>query len=113
MPASEVCDDSSDKPKNALNGSGYNFYFGGTSSGKCVNERTSLQITAVYTCIRVIVEAIAGVSLHLYKSKYDGKEKAKTHPLYSILHDESNPEMISFVFRETLMGHLLLYCSAA
>lgn len=103
---------SRDKPKNALNGSGYNFYFGGTSSGKCVNERTSLQITAVYTCIRVIAEAIAGLPLHLYKSKSEGKEKAKTHPLYSILHDEPNPEMTSFVFRETLMGHLLLYGNA-
>lgn len=61
---------SRDKPKNALNGSGYNFYFGGSSSGKCVNERTSLQITAVYTCIRVIAEAIAGLPLHLYKLKY-------------------------------------------
>lgn len=103
---------SRDKPKDALNGSGYNFYFGGTSSGKCVNERTSLQITAVYTCIRVIAEAIAGLPLHLYKSKSEGKEKAKTHPLYSILHDEPNPEMTSFVFRETLMGHLLLYGNA-
>ncbi len=103
---------SRDKPKNALNGSGYNFYFGGSSSGKCVNERTSLQITAVYTCIRVIAEAIAGLPLHLYKSKSEGKEKAKTHPLYSILHDEPNPEMTSFVFRETLMGHLLLYGNA-
>ncbi|MDO4199867.1 MAG: phage portal protein [Clostridia bacterium] len=103
---------SRDKPKNALNGSEYNFYFGGTSSGKCVNERTSLQITAVYTCIRVIAEAIAGLPLHLYKSKSEGKEKAKAHPLYSILHDEPNPEMTSFVFRETLMGHLLLYGNA-
>ena len=103
---------SRDKPKNALNGSGYNFYFGGSSSGKCVNERTSIQITAVYTCIRVIAEAIAGLPLHLYKSKSEGKEKAKNHPLYFLLHDEPNPEMTSFVFRETLMGHLLLYGNA-
>lgn len=34
------------------------------------------------------------------------------HPLYFLLHDEPNPEMTSFVFRETLMTHLLLYGNA-
>src|SRR5699024_6047552 len=29
-------------------------------------------------------------------------------PLYVVLHDEPNPEMTSFIFRETLMSHLLL-----
>lgn len=27
------------------------------------------------------------------------------HPLYMLLHDAPNPEMSSFVFRETLMTH--------
>lgn len=39
-------------------------------------------------------------------------KKALDHPLYYLLHDESNPEMTSFVFRETLMGHLLLWGNA-
>jgi phage portal protein BeeE len=34
------------------------------------------------------------------------------HPLYTLLHDEPNNEMTSFVFRETLMSHLLLYGNA-
>ena len=33
-------------------------------------------------------------------------------PLYFLLHDEPNPEMTSFVFRETLMTHLLLWGNA-
>jgi Phage-related protein len=41
-----------------------------------------------------------------------GKEKDLQHPLYKLLHDESNPEMTSFVFRETLMSHLLLWGNA-
>lgn len=41
-----------------------------------------------------------------------GKEKAVKHPLYFLLHDEPNPEMTSFVFRETLMTHLLLWGNA-
>ena len=34
------------------------------------------------------------------------------HPLYFLLHDEPNPEMTSFVFRETMMTHLLLWGNA-
>lgn len=34
------------------------------------------------------------------------------HPLFTILHDAPNPEMTSFVFRETLMVHLLLWGNA-
>ncbi len=102
-----------DKPKNSLFGNAYSFFFGGTSSGKAVNERTAMQTTAVYACVRILAEAIAGLPLHVYRYKEDGgKEKALTHPLYYLLHDEPNPEMTSFVFRETLMSHLLLWGNA-
>ena len=104
---------SRDKPKNRAVGSGYTFLMGGTSSGKTVTERSAMQMTAVYACVRILSEAIAGLPLHLYRYKPDGgKEKAIDHPLYLILHDEPNPEMSSFVFRETLMTHLLLFGNA-
>ena len=72
-----------------------------------------MQMTAVYSCVRILAEAVAGLPLHLYRYKEDGgKEKALDHPLYNLLHDEPNPEMSSFVFRETLMTHLLLWGNA-
>ena len=104
---------SRDKPSNATNGSGYRFLLGGSTSGKAVTERSAMQMTAVYSCVRILAEAIAGLPLHLYTYKGDGgKEKAIGHPLYLLLHDEPNPEMSSFVFRETLMTHLLLWGNA-
>ena len=104
---------SRDKPKNYLSSEAYNVLFGGTSSGKNVNERTAMRVTAVYSCVRILSEAIAGLPLHLYKQiDKGGKEKAIEHPLYKLLHDEPNPEMTSFVFRETLMSHLLLWGNA-
>ena len=104
---------SRDKPSNATNGSGYRFLLGGSTSGKAVTERSAMQMTAVYSCVRILAEAIAGLPLHLYTYKDDGgKEKAIGHPLYLLLHDEPNPEMSSFVFRETLMTHLLLWGNA-
>ena len=72
-----------------------------------------MQMTAVYSCVRILAEAIAGLPLHLYRyTDSGGKEKATDHPLYLLLHDEPNPEMSSFVFRETLMTHLLLWGNA-
>src|SRR5690625_1409795 len=102
-----------DKPQNYSFGSNYSFFFGNSSSGKSVNEFTAMQMTAVYSCVRILAEAVAGLPLHLYKyTDTGGKEKALDHPLYLLLHDEPNPEMSSFVFRETLMTHLLLWGNA-
>ena len=104
---------SRDKPQNRTTGSTYTFFMGGSTAGKNVNERSAMQMTAVYACVRILSEAIAGLPLHLYHSKADGgKEKAVGHPLYFLLHDEPNEEMTSFVFRETLMTHLLLWGNA-
>ena len=127
---------SRDKPKNSTAGSVYRFYMGGSTAGKNVTERSAMQMTAVYSCVRVLSEAVAGLPLHVYKYRSDGgnmdvvavcpkrgtdaaqqrqtggKEKAINHSLYRLLHDEPNPEMTSFVFRETLMTHLLLWGNA-
>ena len=101
---------SRDKPQNRTSGSAFSFFLGSTTSGKFVNERTSMQMTAVYCCVRILSEAVAGLPLHLYRyTDEGGKEKAADHPLYFLLHDEPNPEMTSFVFRETMMAHLLLW----
>ena len=104
---------SRDKPQNRTAGSSYSFFMGGSTSGKTVTERSAMQMTAVYSCVRILAEAVAGLPLHIYRyNESGGKEKAIDHPLYRLLHDEPNPEMSSFVFRETLMTHLLLWGNA-
>ncbi len=100
-----------DKPVNTA-GSGYSFMFGRATSGKPVNEKTAMQTTAVYACVRILAETVASLPLHVYEYKDGGKELVYDHPLYYLLHDEPNPEMTSFVFRETLMSHLLLWGNA-
>ena len=103
---------SRDKPKN-LQSSSYSFFFGNTTSGKPVSENTAMQMSAVYSCVRILSEAVAGLPLHLYRyNESGGKEKAINHSLYFLLHNEPNPEMTSFSFRETLMSHLLLWGNA-
>ena len=102
-----------DAPQNRTSGSSYSFFMGNSTSGKRVNERSSMQMTAVYSCVRILSEAVASLPLHFYEYVENGsKIKAIDHPLYRLLHDEPNPEMTSFVFRETLMTHLLLWGNA-
>ena len=104
---------SRDKPTDRTAGSSYSFFLGGTASGKYVTERSAMQMTAVYCCVRILSEAVASLPLQFYRYTDDGgKEKAVDHPLYFLLHDEPNPEMTSFIFRETLMTHLLLWGNA-
>ena len=104
---------SRDAPRNSTSGSAYRFFMGSSTSGKRVNERSAMQMTAVYSCVRILSEAVAGLPLHLYQYTDKGsKEKAVDNPLYFLLHDEPNTEMTSFVFRETLMTHLLPWGNA-
>ena len=102
-----------DKPQDALNGSGYSFLFGRSTAGQSVNAHSAMQLSAVYACVRILAESIAALPLHFYRYTDTGsKQKAIDHPLYWLLHDEPNPEMSSFTFRETLMTHLLLWGNA-
>ena len=93
-------------------GSDGTYLFGTTTSGENVNEFTAMQTTAVYACVRILAESMAALPLHLYRYTNEGKEKATDHPLYHLIHDEPNPEMTSFVWRETMMTHLLLWGNA-
>lgn len=101
-----------DKPKDYYSSSNYTYLFGPTTSGKTVNEFTAMQTTAVYSCVRILAEAVASLPLHVYRYKENGKERVYNHHLYHILHNEPNTEMSSFVFRETLMSHLLIWGNA-
>ena len=47
-----------------------------------------MQVTAVYACVRILAEAIAGLPLCVYRYTEDGsKEKVLDHPLYALLHE--------------------------
>lgn len=94
--------------------SGNTFIFGRADSGERVDEKSAMQISTVYACVRLLSESVAGLPLHLYKytGKNGEKEMATDHPLYKILYRQPNPEMTSFTFREVLMTSLLLWGNA-
>ena len=97
-----------DKPQDAVSAAP-TFYFGSSGSGKSVTAQSAVQLTTVYACVRVIAETIASLPLNVYENTDHGCVKATEHPLQRLLHDEPNPEMTSFVWRETMLSHLLLW----
>jgi len=100
-----------DKPKDAVSAATV-FYFGSSASGKTVNPTSAIQVSAVYACVRVIAETVASLPFHVYEATDSGSRKAPEHSLYRIVHDEPNSEMTSFILRETMLTHLLLYGNA-
>jgi HK97 family phage portal protein len=81
----------------------------GSSSGIVITESNALTVSDVYKCVRVLSEAVAMLPWNLYRRLPVGREIAESHPLYPVLHAEPNDHMTSFVYRECMMAHLLLW----
>lgn len=112
MKLADIFFKSRDKPKNQVSDNRYRFLAGASTSGKRVTEISSMQMSAVYSCVRILSETIASLPIHVYEYTSLGSTKAVSHPIYRLLHDEPNSEMTSYIFRETLMTHLLLWGNA-
>lgn len=89
------------------------FCYGHTSSGEAVTPETSMRLTAVSCCVRILAETIAELPLGVYRYTADGgREKATDLKLYNVIHDEVNAEMTSYQFREMMMTQLCVYGNA-
>lgn len=88
--------------KTMLNGSSK------SASGVNVSAKESLQVSAVYACVKIIAETVAFLNCSLYRRLPKGKSKANDHSLYNILHNMPNKETISFDFWVMLIVNLLL-----
>jgi HK97 family phage portal protein len=80
-----------------------------TSSGIAINEYNALTVSDVWKCDRVIRETVAMLPWKVYKTVARGREEAKTHPLYFLLHDEPNGHMTSFTYRELMVSNLNIW----
>lgn len=86
-------------------------FFGGmmTAAGVSVTAESAMRVAAVYSCVRVLAETLAGLPLILYRRLPNGgKERATDHWLYSLLHTGPNGWMTSFAWREMSVAHMCL-----
>lgn len=87
------------------------FFGGGTkAAGVTVSESTALSASAVFACVRNLAEDLAKLPLITYR-RLDptGKERMPEHPLYRVLHDDPNPEMTAFDFRQAVTASAVLW----
>lgn len=80
-----------------------------STSGVVITHEMAMQISAVNNCVRLLCEGLGTLPLRVLRRVPRGREKAMDHPLYRVLHDRANDEMPSLEWRETKMGHILLW----
>ena len=87
----------------------WSFGGGASASGIVVNPQTAMQSAAVFSCVQVLAQSIGVLPLNLYTEGTNGAiTKAKTHPLFNILHNQPNDWQTSVEFFEMLVISLCL-----
>ena len=88
----------------------WNAFLGGDNdSGEPVTVNRALQLSAVWSCVRLISETIATLPLGFYERLPDGSRKPATdHQLSTVLREQPNGLMTSVSFWEVLLAAILL-----
>ena len=74
-----------------------------------MDSRAAMKYTAVFACVRVLAEALAGTPVMLYRKKENGDRETRNDlAIYDILHNQPNDEMSPFNYKETCMVSLNL-----
>ena len=75
--------------------------------------RDALQVTALYACVRVIAETIASLPCFVYERlPGGGRNIARNHPIYDVVHDRAHDYWTAFEFWEALSWSILLHGNA-
>ena len=82
--------------------------FGISSDSVNVNAQTAMMHTTVYACVNVKAQGLSSVPFVLYEETDNGREKAKSHPLFNILGRQANPLMTSVTWREMMVKDIEL-----
>lgn len=84
-----------------------------TASGVTVTPQSSLQVAAVFACVRLLSETVATLPLISYRRLASGgKDRATKWSLYSVLRNLPNPEMSAVDFWGALESHIELWGNA-
>ena len=87
-------------------------WFGGgstTVSGAHVTPDSSLGVSAVYACVKLLSEIMGALPIHFYERTGDNTSRiARDHYLFELLHERPNPRQTPMQFKEMMMAHALL-----
>jgi len=79
-----------------------------SASGAVVTADNAMQISTVYSCVRLLADSIGQLPMVLYRRTNEGRERAADHSLYKLLHTKPNGYQTSQEFYETIIISLLL-----
>lgn len=79
-------------------------------AGVAVNAESALKLSAVWACVGLMADTVASLPLVVYRNlpNDSGKERARNHPLYPVLHRQPNDNQTAFEFWQMMLGHALL-----
>lgn len=83
----------------------------GSSFGPAVNERTAMQVSAVFACVRIISDAVANLPLKVFRRTAEGREEAPGHRVARLLRLQPYPgrAMTSHTWRGLVQTNVLLW----
>jgi HK97 family phage portal protein len=77
-----------------------------TAAGEVINEQIAMQHITVYTCVRILAEAVGSLPLLLYKREAKGRSEALDNPLHRMFSVTPNDEMTASTFWQTIVGSM-------
>jgi HK97 family phage portal protein len=79
-----------------------------TDSGQQVGPETSLNYHAWFRAMSLIAQKVASVPKHLLRRSADGegKDRARDHVVYKLVHERANEEQTAFQFWLQMGGHV-------
>jgi len=82
-----------------------------TDAGVSVNEEKSLQVSAVFACVKVISDTVASLPFNVYQPNQDGKGRSKVidHKLDKLFNKAPNKYMNAFDFKRLMQVHINLW----
>lgn len=85
------------------------YFTGRTQAGVYVDADRALRQAAVWACITYLARTVAQLPWHVMRDRADGRgaDRMPSHQVDWLLNVRPNPEMGSFTFRQTMMGHVL------
>lgn len=76
------------------------------SHRRYITEESSLSLSAVWACVRILSDTVGILPIHLYKRTEKGRERQYAHPSYQLLRSPN-----AYSTRFDLMHHLMISCA--
>jgi HK97 family phage portal protein len=79
--------------------------FGITQADLDISSEEAMKIATFFCCVKIIAEDVSSLPLMVMKRMGEGSRKKgpdPDHPLYTVIHDQANPEMTAMSCREAM-----------